>query len=167
MNGSTILFYCLASLSILSAVGVISSRSPVYSALSLVVTLFSLAGIYVLLHAEFFAIIQVFTYAGAILVLFVFIIMLLNLQPAELEEKGYPWGVKVLLGIISLSFFLGLGYVLRGPLMPAVPLPPGFGSVASVGEDLFSYYLIPFEVAGILLTVALVGAVLLAKRKLA
>lgn len=166
MNGFTILFYVLAALAVISATGVISFRHPVYSALSLVVTLVSLAGLFVTLQADFLGVVQVLTYAGAILVLFIFIIMLLNLQEDELHERGYSWGGKFLLGLVSLGLFLSLGYLLTRPKLSVAALPEGFGSIYQVGRELFTSYVIPFELAGILLTVALIGAVLLAKRKL-
>ncbi|KAB2835919.1 NADH-quinone oxidoreductase subunit J [bacterium] len=166
MNGFTILFYALAALAVISATGVISFRHPVYSALSLVVTLISLAGLFVTLQADFLGVIQVLTYAGAILVLFIFIIMLLNLQEDELHERGYGLGGKFLLGLVSLGLFLSLGYLVTRPKLGVAVLPEGFGSVYGLGRELFTSYVIPFELAGILLTVALIGAVLLAKRKL-
>ncbi len=154
MSAFEFLFYGISALAILSAIGVISAKNPIYSALSLVVTLFSLAGLFILLKAEFLAIIQVLTYAGAILVLFVFIIMLLNLSPEELEERGYGNLAKALLATSSLGLFLILGYAFRVPRWEVPPLPEGFGSAAVVGREIFTQYLIPFEIAGLLLTVA-------------
>jgi NADH-quinone oxidoreductase subunit J len=161
-----ILFYIIAFLAIVSGAGVISFRNPVYSALSLVVTLFSLAAAYALLSADFVAIIQILTYAGAIMVLFIFIIMLLNLQAEELVEKGYSKSGKFLLALVSLGLFLIFGYLLHLPHLEIPSLPADFGSVFGLGRSLFTNYVVPFEAAGFLLTVALVGAVLLAKRKL-
>ena len=166
MNGFSILFYVLAAISVISALGVITFRQPVYCALSLVVTLIALAGLFVTLQADFLGVIQVLTYAGAILVLFIFIIMLLNLEEEELVERGYGFGGKSLLGLVSLGLFLSLGYLLTRPKLSVANLTDGFGSVHQLGRELFSSYVIPFELAGILLTVALIGAVLLAKRKL-
>ena len=166
MTGFAILFYILAAMAVISATGVISFRNPIYSALSLVVTLVALAGLYVTLQGSFLGVIQVLTYAGAILVLFIFIIMLLNLEDSELHEKGYDWPAKVLLGISALGLFLAMGYVLTRPKLPVAALPAGFGEIASLGREMFGTWVIPFELAGILLTVALIGAVLLAKRKL-
>ncbi len=165
MNGFSILFYTLASFAILSAIGVISVRNPLYSALSLIVTLFSLAGLYVTLDAGFLAIIQILTYAGAILVLFIFIIMLLNLHEEELVEKGYSKIMLGLLSCLSLLLFLALGFILQIPRLEFPTMLGDFGSAHSLARGLFTSYVIPFEIAGVLLTVALVGAVLLAKRK--
>jgi len=166
MNGFSILFYFLAALAVISATGVISLRHPVHCALSLVVTLIALAGLYVTLQADFLGIVQVLTYAGAILVLFIFIIMLLNLQDDELKERGYGAAAKALLTAVSLGLFLSLGYLLTRPHFPIPALAEDFGSIHSLGKALFTSYVIPFELAGILLTVALIGAVLLAKRRL-
>ncbi len=166
MNGFTILFYALAALAVVSATGVISLRNPIYSALSLVVTLIALAGLYVTLQASFLAVVQVLPYAGAILVLFIFIIMLLNLQEDELQERGYGFGGKFLLGVVGLGLFLSLGFLLTRPSLAVAKLGGNFGSIYQLGKELFTSYVIPFELAGILLTVALIGAVLLAKRRL-
>jgi len=166
MSAIEVIFYIMAAVAVLSAIGVVSARNPVYSALFLVVTLFSLAVLFVLLKAEFLAIIQILTYAGAILVLFVFIIMLLNLKPDELVEKGYGSAMKFLIGAASLGLFLILGYVFHFAKWEAPELAAGFGNAAAVGKEIFTHYVVPFEVSGVLLTVALVGAVVLAKRKL-
>ncbi|HCU25824.1 MAG TPA: hypothetical protein DF383_12470 [Deltaproteobacteria bacterium] len=166
MSGFAILFYGLAALALLSGIGVIAFKSPINSALALVVTLFSLAGLYVTLSGAFLATIQILTYAGAIMVLFIFIIMLLNLQPDELEERGYGAAAKLLLAAVSLGLFLVLGFLFARPPFFTTAAAPDFGSIAEVGKELFTSYVIPFELAGILLTVALIGAVLLAKRKI-
>jgi len=166
MTAIEVIFYILAAVAVISAAGVVSARNPIYSALFLVVTLFALAVLFVLLKAEFLAIIQILTYAGAILVLFVFIIMLLNLKPDELIERGYGNAMKFLIGIASFSLFLILGYVFHFAKWQAPAINPGFGDAASVGKEIFTRYVVPFELAGVLLTVALVGAVVLAKRKL-
>ncbi len=166
MTGFAILFYFLAAITVISAVGVIGFRNPVSSALSLVVTLFAVAALYVLLHAEFLAIIQIFTYAGAIMVLFIFIIMLLNLQADELKEREMSAPGKVFLGAVGLGVFASFGFLFHFLPTMTSSIPEGFGSAKDVGKALFTDYVIPFEIAGILLTVALIGAVLLAKRKL-
>jgi len=162
----SLLFFILAGLAVFSAMGVIAARNPVYSALSLVVTLLSLAGLYLLLHGEFLAVIQVLTYAGAILVLFIFIIMLLNLKEEDLWEKGPGTFGKVLLMLTAVVGFVSLGFVMRWVPTQEQGLPEGFGSVASVGGEIFTRYVLPFEISGVLLTVALIGAVLLAKKDL-
>src|SRR5947208_1245856 len=168
-----IIFWAFAGLAIASALCCITRRSPVASALWLVVTLFSLAALFVLLDAQFIAVLQVLVYAGAIMVLFLFVIMLLNLgRQGPTDVKG-PLGVGVaaLLGGVLL-FQL---WILRHVAPPdAIQLPPGAvaraaaeqGMVPAVARPLFGAYLVPFEITSILLLAAIVGAVVLAKRKL-
>ena len=160
----TILFTLLAIVSILAALLVVTSPSPVASALYLVVTLFCLAGFYVLLAAPFVAAIQVLVYAGAVVVLILFVIMLLNLQ--KIEEK-LPLGWKIagltIAGLTLLIFFM---MIMKGTslLPPMVDLPESFASVKQVGTFLFSEYLYAFEVISILLLVAMIGAVAIIRK---
>jgi NADH-quinone oxidoreductase subunit J len=167
------IFWLFGGLAIGAALMCITRRSPVASALWLVLTLFSLAGLYVLLDAQFIAALQILVYAGAIMVLFLFVIMLLNLGrvgPADL--RGF-WG-----RLIALALGLGLIFELRGvirvPLPEPIRLPPGAlgqmaaqrGVVGVVSDALFRTYLVPFEITSLLLLAAIVGAVVLAKRRL-
>ncbi|HXL10822.1 MAG TPA: NADH-quinone oxidoreductase subunit J [Gemmatimonadales bacterium] len=173
MSGALVLFWAFAGLALASALACITRRSPVASALWLVVTLFSLAALFVLLDAQFIAVLQLLVYAGAIMVLFLFVIMLLNLgRPGPMDVKG-PVGVGIafLLGGVLL-FQL---WILRRAALPAsIQLPPGsvarlqqeHGFVAAIAQPLFDTYLIPFEITSLLLLAALVGAVVLAKRRL-
>jgi NADH-quinone oxidoreductase subunit J len=166
LNAADILFYVFALIALVSAMAVLIARNPVHSALFLVVTLFAVAGLYFLLHAELLALVQILTYAGAILVLFIFIIMLLNLSPGELTEKEVRPVGKILLTLVAVVAFVTLAFFAYLPRLPWEAPPEAFGSVTQVGTELFSTYVIPFEIAGVLLTVALIGAVLLAKKKL-
>ncbi|OLC99130.1 MAG: hypothetical protein AUI88_02265 [Gemmatimonadetes bacterium 13_1_40CM_3_70_8] len=173
MAGALVLFWAFAGLALASALACITRRSPVASALWLVVTLFALAALFVLLDAQFIAVLQLLVYAGAIMVLFLFVIMLLNLgRPGPMDVKG-PVGVGTafLLGGVLL-FQL---WILRQAALPAsIQLPPGSmarlqqeqGFVAAIAQPLFDTYLIPFEITSLLLLAALVGAVVLAKRRL-
>ncbi len=173
MSGALVLFWAFAGLALASALACITRRSPVASALWLVVTLFALAALFVLLDAQFIAVLQLLVYAGAIMVLFLFVIMLLNLgRPGPMDVKG-PLGVGTafLLGGVLL-FQL---WILRQAALPAsIQLPPGSmarlqqeqGFVAAIAQPLFDTYLIPFEITSLLLLAALVGAVVLAKRRL-
>ena len=166
-------FWIFGVIAMGSALLCITRKNPVASALWLVVTLFALAALFVLLDAQFIAVLQVLVYAGAIMVLFLFVIMLLNLgRPGPSDIKGpLGLGVAVLLGAALL--FL-LQPMTRTTLPSAITLPPGSvralqqqqGIVGSVANPLFGAYLIPFEIASVLLLAAIVGAVVLAKRKL-
>jgi NADH-quinone oxidoreductase subunit J len=166
-------FWIFGVIAMLGGLLCITRRSPVSSALWLVVTLFALAAMFALLDAQFIAALQVLVYAGAIMVLFLFVIMLLNLgRPGPSDIKG-PAGL-----LAATVLAAGLLVLLR-PLGHATPpeaiqLPPGLlavaqqrdGMVGAVAGPLFDTYLIPFEIASLLLLAAIVGAVVLAKRKL-
>ena len=163
-------FVPLAALLILSALGVVLSRNPVRSAMSLVVTLFLLAVMFVLLDAHLVAALQIVVYAGAIMVLFLFVIMLLNLQQEPREEgrvaqRLAAWAAA---GLVLVVMAVGLWRVLPGAPGPdaAGAVPEGFGSTVAVSERLFTHFLLPFEITSVLLLVAIVGAVVLAKRRL-
>ena len=166
-------FWVFAGVAVGSALLCITRRSPVASALWLVNTLFNLAAIYVLLGAHFIAAVQVLVYAGAIMVLFLFVIMLLNLgRPGPSDIKG-TWG-KVVAGVAGLVLLVEL-IVLRLAVPPfELQLPAGTvegtvaarGAVLAVAQPLFQAYLVPFEITSVLLLAAIVGAVVLAKRKL-
>jgi len=173
MSGALVLFWVFAGLALASALACITRRSPVASALWLVVTLFALAALFVLLDAQFIAVLQLLVYAGAIMVLFLFVIMLLNLgRPGPMDVKG-PVGVGTafLLGGVLL---FQLWILRRATLPSSIQLPPGsvarlqqeHGFVAAIAQPLFDTYLIPFEITSLLLLAALVGAVVLAKRRL-
>ena len=181
-------FYTLAIAAVVSASLCISQKSPVPAALWLVSTMFALAGIYVLLNAQFIAAMQVLVYAGAVMVLFLFVIMLLNLGRTDTSDikKGPVLAVAALLGVglvgallavqgtsvAGLAANLGQGGDASSPLL-ALPGAGAVQSVAaynnaigSVARPMFETYLVPFELTSILLLAAAVGAVVLAKRKL-
>ena len=167
MDGTLIIFWAFAGLAVLSSLACITRRSPVASALWLVVTLFAVAALFVLLDAQFIAVLQVLVYAGAIMVLFLFVIMLLNLGRAGPTDLKGPLGLGVgvfLAGLLLVQLLVlrQAGLVLGGPVRPSV----GLGMIPSVARPLFTVYLLPFEITSILLLAAIVGAVVLAKRKL-
>src|SRR5207244_4788123 len=173
MPGTLVIFWGFAGLALASALLCITRRSAVSSALWLVVTLFALAGLFVLLDAQFIAVLQVLVYAGAIMVLFLFVIMLLNIGRATRSDIKGAWGlgVGVLLAGLMMVQLLALRF---GAPPPQLTLPPGAmaraaaeqGMVAAVARPLFTTYLLPFEITSILLLAGLVGAVVLAKRRL-
>jgi len=164
-----IIFYIFAALSILGGLGVLFLRNPIHCALSLVGTFFCLGAIYVMLNAEFVAVIQVLVYAGAIMVLFMFIIMLLNLRGNEPIWKSRDKNVVLsFLGfLLAVGAFIKLFSTLKtSGLNQGTQLGEDFGTTALVGKILFTDYLLPFEIASILLLVAIIGAVMLAKTKI-
>ena len=161
-----IAYFVLAVLAVASALVVILHRNPVISALALGVNLLSIAGFYLVLRAQFLALLQVIVYAGAILVLIVFVIMLLNLRD-EARQRGSGSIQRWLGPLLALAFAILIGRALLSGAAGAFPAPqPGFGTVEAVGRELFTRFYYPFEVISLLLIVAMVGAVLLAKRKL-
>ena len=172
MNLVTIVFWTFAGLAMLSAVLCISRRSPVASALWLVVTMFSLAVLFVLLDAQFIAVLQILVYAGAVMVLFLFVVMLLNLgRGAGQDRKG---AVGLTIGVMLAAILFVQLKFLRQAAPPQLIQVPGamaqlqqqHGMVGSVAGPLYDAYLVPFEITSVLLLAAVVGAVVLAKRKL-
>jgi len=146
---------------------VIAARNPMYSALSLVMTFVALAGLFLLLHAEFLAWILIIVYTGAVMVLIIFVISLLNLQRDDPIQIDTPrrWGI----GLVALFGLAFLVYLFRDPSAgfdwTAPPLAGAeWGSPESVARDLLTRYLIPFELAAVLLTAAVIGAVVTARQ---
>ena len=168
----TVAFWLFSGVAILSALLCITRRSPVASALWLIATFFSIAGLFVLLDAHFLAAVQVLVYAGAIMVLFLFVIMLLNLgRPGPGDMKGWTGRVIALVAGLLLA---GELLLLRSAVPPSqlrrtasgvTELLRTAGPVKSLAVPLFQGYLVPFEVASLMLLAAIVGAVVLAKRR--
>lgn len=164
-----VLFFILAILTVGSGLLMITARNPVTAVIWMILSLLGVAGIFLTLSAEFIAIIQVLVYAGAIMVLFLFIIMLLNLRAELVVSHTFPQKlVATLLGMVLLYEVVtiartGLAESARGTLSPEQV--SAFGNSEMVAGALFSHYLYPFEIVSILLLVAIVGAVVLAKRE--
>ena len=164
-----LLFAMLSGIAIGCALGVVFHRNPVHCALLLVGVLISVAGIFILLHAQFVAALQVIVYAGAIMVLFLFVVMLLNIKgetplltPGAAKFFGFLFALIVFVELIWTAIQPGP----EGQGMPeAKSLPADFGSPAALGRVLYTVWLYPFEITSVLLLVAVVGAVVLAKRK--
>ena len=164
----TLIFFYFAGVILLTATLVVALRNPIYNALSLLVMFFHIAGLYVTLHAEFLAAIQIIVYAGAILVLYLFVVMLLNVkQEEEFNKQGV---VAMFLGFVLLAeaVLLGIrgGFTVASPIIsPSIPVPSAaVGNTESIGEVLYSTYLFPFEIASLILLVAMIGAVILTKK---
>ncbi len=161
------LFMVLAAVALISGVLVVFQTHPLRSALWLIVNFFAVAGLYLLAHAEFIAAIQVIVYAGAIMVLFLFVIMLLNLRQPEEQLARPRLGLKmagITLAVFS-AVLMAMGFA-RVVIKPVTETPVGLGNTESVARLLFTDYLLPFEVTSVLLLVAIVGSVVLAKAKL-
>ena len=166
-----ILFYLFALLSVFGALGVLFLRNPIHGAMSLVGCFFSLAAVYVMMQAEFVAVIQVLVYAGAIMVLFLFIIMLLDIPKAE--NKRFPVFTLGASVVVVVSFVTLVIAVITKSGVGAAKLPaieaqkgPGQSDVHQIGELLFSTYWFPVQIVAVLLLVATVGVVVLSKREL-
>jgi NADH-quinone oxidoreductase subunit J len=161
------IFALFAGIAALAAIGVVAFGNAVRSALCLVVNFFVLAFLYFTLNAEMLGIIQVVVYTGAIMVLFLFVIMLLNLgAPQALIEKRDP---KKLFGFVfGAAFFMLIASQVLLPLVSITKLnsDPNFGAPKNVGLSLFSLYLYPFEIVSVLLLIGIVGSILLAKRRM-
>ncbi len=167
MELADILFYVFAALTLLCGVLVIAnpfSRNPVTSAMFLVLTIISMAGLFVLLHAFFLAAVQILVYAGAVIVLFLFVIMLLDLKEEERRKIKF-FGVAA--GLISVGAILGIFLKnLHATNLNAQSSPSIEGDTAALGKLLFANYVLPFEVVSVLLLVAMIGVILLSKKKL-
>ncbi len=168
MNIELVLFGAFAFLTLLSAGLVIFARSPISSAMALVSTFFFLAGIYVLLWAHTIAVLQVLVYAGAIMVLFLFVIMLLNL--GEAEGRSRPTLASILGGVAALGLFAGLAVTIArvkpGVAELDVTAQGSFGTLAAIGTTIYTQWLLPFEAVSLLLLVSMVGAVVVAKSRI-
>lgn len=164
----SIMFYIFSFGAIVSAFMMVTNKKPVSAAMNLIVTMFCLAGIYVLLDAHLIAALQIIVYAGAIMVLFLFVIMLLNIQ----EKEGKLEGSKTFFQFISIlivgSLFIAIANLAKtdGNLVQITNEVNIFGTVKSVARLLFTDYILPFEIASILLLAAIVGAVIIAKRRI-
>jgi NADH-quinone oxidoreductase subunit J len=166
MNTQLITFFILAVIAIAAALGMLLSRSAIYSALFLVLNLGTVAVFYILLNAPFIAMAQVSVYAGAIMVLFLFVIMLLGTELLP-PTNALPWQ-RPLAIFLAVILFAESGYLLfiRNAATGNVPQPvQTFGSPQDVGNALFTSYLLPFEITSVLLLIAMVGAIVLTVRE--
>jgi len=166
-------FYLFGLIAIASSIAFVTRRGPVSAALWLVATMFSLAALYVLLDAHFIGAIQVLVYAGAIMVVFLFVIMLLNLGHASDIADARSMGWKLAAGLVGLALLAQVFALTRVRVPEALALSPGAiaqdvaarGAIAPIAGPLFREYLLAFEVTSVLLLAAVVGAVVLGKRR--
>jgi len=163
-----ITFIVLAPLSVVTAIGMVLSRNAIYSALLLVVNFFCLAGFYVLLEAQFVAAVQVIVYAGAIMVLFLFVLMLLGVESQESVRETIR-GQRPAAVLLTLGLLVAIVAALLAGVFDTAPASLAAanqgGNVQAVGRLLFTHYTFAFETAGVLLVVAAVGALVLGKRQ--
>ncbi|KAA2240598.1 NADH-quinone oxidoreductase subunit J [Chitinophaga agrisoli] len=164
MSTQQIIFLVLSAISLASAMGVILSKNPVTSVLCLILTFFTIAGHYVMLNAQFLAVVHIIVYAGAIMVLFLFVIMLMNLN-ADVEPQKRNW-LKYAGAISGGTLLVIMVAALRDASMPS--LQGGateIGLIANLGKTLFHEYVVPFEVSSVLFLSAMVGAVVIGKKE--
>jgi NADH-quinone oxidoreductase subunit J len=159
-----ILFFLMSAIIVTSAIGVVALRNPMYSALSLILNLVTVAGIFAQLEAHFLSAVQIIVYAGAIMVLVLFVLMLLNLK---VEEQQRPSLYLTMAAVVLGCLFVAMVIPSINDAFKVFPDPahPVVGTVKNMGEVLYTKYVFPFEAASILIMAAIVGAVMLAKRK--
>jgi NADH-quinone oxidoreductase subunit J len=171
-NGPALLFYVFAALAVISAVGVVTMRNPMYGAIALLTSFLSVAVLFLLRNAEFLAIVQIFVYGGGIMVLFLFVIMLINLHRLpELKKYGGHTPLVALLVVLMIGLFGWL--FLQAQFGPGLARPDVFdhvngeklGNPQAVAWALFTRHLLPFEIASVFLLIAMVGAVVLGRRQ--
>lgn len=161
-----IVFYVLAAILLFSGIRVITTRNPVHAALFLVLAFFTAAGIWLLLEAEFLAIALILVYVGAVMVLFLFVVMMLDINLDKLRE-GF-WEYLPMAGFIGLLMVVEMTLVLADKnLQPsqAVELPANYSNTAALGKVLYTDYLLPFELAAVVLLVAMIAAIVLTLRE--
>ncbi|HSE75861.1 MAG TPA: NADH-quinone oxidoreductase subunit J [Dongiaceae bacterium] len=165
-----IAFYVFAAVAVVSAALVVANRNPVYSVLFLILTFFNVAGLFVLLGAEFLAMMLIVVYVGAVAVLFLFVVMMLDINFAELRQGFVRYaGIGALVGIILVAEIIFV--VSTGAMAPAIatlagsPTPAGVSNTQALGQILYTDYFYLFQAAGIVLLIAMIGAIVLAHRE--
>jgi NADH-quinone oxidoreductase subunit J len=163
-------FYVFATVAVVSGLLVVANRNPVYSVLFLILTFFNAAGLFVLLGAEFLAMILVVVYVGAVAVLFLFVVMMLDINFAELRQGFVRYaGIGAVVGIILVAEILFV--ISSGVLSPAAatlagsPTPPGISNTQALGDILYTDYFYLFQAAGLVLLIAMIGAIVLTHRE--
>lgn len=162
-----ILFYLVSAIALGSASFFVFAKNPLYAILSLIVTFFSIAGLYILLNAQFLGIVQIIVYAGAIMVLFLYILMMLNLNKEDESRKhNYNKFIGIFAAGILFIGVLGAYRGLSGNAVAADGIDHSVGLTKNLGRLLFNEYVLPFELASILILAGIVGSVLIGKRDL-
>jgi NADH-quinone oxidoreductase subunit J len=164
---TTLFFYVLAGLAVLGGILVITRRNAVHSALALIMTLLALAGLYLMLNAPFVAGVQIILYAGGIMVLFLFVIMLVSIEKSQKEEQFNKQWIAGLGAALALGGLFVVVYVKGRALFPeGAMLPPENNNTQEIAKYLYGDYLFTFEIASLLLLVAIIGAVVMAKKRI-
>ncbi len=168
MTFQAFIFYAFAAILIGAAVGVVTARNPVHSALLLVLAFFSTAGLWIQLQAEFLAIALVLVYVGAVMVLFLFVVMMLDINLARLRVGFWSYlplgGIVALLLVAEMSLILWGNYAALGGVEAPPPLPQGYSNTKELGRLIYTEYVYPFEIAAVILLVAIVAAIALTLR---
>lgn len=169
----TLFFYIFAAMTLLGAVLTITRRNAVHSAISLIVSLLGVAGLYLMQQAEFLFAVQIVLYVGGIMVLFLFVIMLVNLDEAAKEKQFNGQWIVGLAAVAAVAAELAYFFYKGGPnafhiasAAAAAAAPDALGNTEVIAQSLFSDYLLPFEIASLLLLVAVVGSVVMAKKRI-
>ena len=169
---ATLSFFYFGSVIVLCALLVVALRNPVHSVIALLVMFFHIAGLFVTLHAEFLAAVQLIVYAGAILVLYLFVVMILNLQQDDSYQRQVKLGVGLgLLALAEVTAIIGKAALPEEPASPSAAAGESAaaavaGNTETIGKALYTTYLFPFEVASLILLVAMIGAIIMAKKGL-
>ena len=169
---ATLSFFYFGSVIVLCALLVVALRNPVYSVVALLVMFFHIAGLFVTLHAEFLAAVQLVVYAGAILVLYLFVVMILNLQQDDSYQRQVKLGVGLgLLALAEVTAIIGKAGLPEEPVSGRAAAGEAAaaavaGNTETIGKALYTTYLFPFEVASLILLVAMIGAIIMAKKGL-
>ena len=165
MLTTQILFWFLSALAIIAAIGVVSNKNPIYSVLWLIIVFFSISGFYVLMNAQFLAIVNLIVYAGAIMVLFTFVVMFINLnEHPEIPRNVYIKAAGLIAGLCLMIVLIG-ALSKSADNNTKLAIGTTVGLIKSLGNVLFNEYVVPFEISSILFLSAMVGAVIIGKRE--
>ena len=165
MSITQILFWVLATIALVSALMVVTSKNPVFSVIWLIITFFTISGHYILLNAQFLAVVNIIVYAGAIMVLFLFVIMLMNLSK-DTEPQKNKW-LKMAGAIAGGCLLLVLVAALRNTERSMAEMTTGdIGLIQNLGKVLFNEYVVPFEISSVLFLSAMIGAVVISRKEI-
>lgn len=164
MEITQVLFWFLTALALIAAIGVVSSRNPIYSVLWLIVVFFAISGHYILMNAQFLAIVNIIVYAGAIMVLFLFVVMLMNLNADAEPVKNVYMKMAGIISGLTLMIVLIAAFSHAETQNVIMVRGTGVGLIENLGQALFNKYVVPFEISSILFLSAMVGAIVIGKK---